>query len=314
MRKLIYCLLGLVVILALSYSVLYFLFPDKLVEAGINSERQQAGLSLKHIQVGDHDIQYLHGGLDGAPVILMVHGYSANKDNWTRFAKHFVDRYQIIIPDLPGFGDSSHIEAANYDIDHQRDRLLEFAQALKLPRFHIVGNSMGGWIAGALALKHPDEILSLGLFNSAGVDEPVLSPRSKAWLEGKNILLIEGPEDIDRAFGLVFQNPPAMPQIAKEYLARQALKQKDFNVKVAQDLLANPLDLEAELASIQTPSLVLWGDNDRVIDVSTAEVFKNGLPNATTIIMEDTGHLPMLEHPSRTAKHYQQFLHTISGQ
>lgn len=313
MRALLYFLVGLIALAIATYSALYFLSPSTLVEAGISHERKQAGLELKQITVADHDIHYLTGGPENAPVLLMLHGYAANKDNWVRFAAQFSDRYRVLIPDLPGFGDSSRLTEQSYDINSQVERLQAFVDALKLPRFHLLGNSMGGMLSAAYSLEHPDKVLSLGLLNSAGVKEPELSPRSKAWAEGRNILLLESSEDLDRLFALAFNHPPAMPQIAKDYVAQKALEQKDFNEKVARDLTKQPYELDDKLGQIHTSSLVIWGDSDRIIDVSSAQVFEQGLPESTTIIMEDTGHLPMLERPKKTAKHYQQFLRTVTG-
>lgn len=313
MRALIYFFVGLIALAIATYSALYFLSPATLVEAGISQERKQAGLELKQISVANHDIHYLTGGPENAPVLLMLHGYAANKDNWVRFAAHFSDRYRILVPDLPGFGDSSRLNEQSYDINSQVERLQAFVDALKLPRFHLLGNSMGGMLSAAYSLEHPDKVLSLGLLNSAGVKEPELSPRSKAWAEGRNILLLENSEDLDRLFALAFNHPPAMPQIAKDYISQKALEQRAFNEKVAKDLSTQPFELDDKLAQIQTPSLVIWGDSDRIIDVSSAKVFEQGLPESTVIIMEDTGHLPMLERPKKTAKHYQQFLRNVTG-
>lgn len=313
MRTLLYFVLGLIALVITSYTALYFLSPATLVEAGINHERQQAGLELKQISVAEHDMPYLSGGPENAPVLLMLHGYAANKDNWVRFAAQFNDRYRIIAPDLPGFGDNSRLDNQSYDVIHQVERLQAFADALKLPRFHLLGNSMGGLIAAAYSLEHPDKVLSLGLLNSAGVSEPSPSLRSQAWSEGKNILLLENSNDLDRLFALAFNHPPKMPQIAKDYISQKALEQKSFNEKIAKDLTTAPYDLEGQLGLIKTPSLIIWGDSDRIIDVSSASVFSQGLASSTTIIMEDTGHMPMLERPKQTAQHYQQFLRTISG-
>lgn len=313
MRTLLYFFLGLLALAIASYSAIYFLSPATLVEAGISHERKQAGLELKQIDIAKHDIHYLSGGPNNAPVLLMLHGYAANKDNWVRFAAQFSDRYRIIAPDLPGFGDSSRLQDQSYDIASQVERLQAFVEALKLPRFHILGNSMGGMLAASYSLEHPNKVLSLGLLNSAGVKEPKPSPRSLAWAEGRNILLLENTEDLDRLFELAFNHPPAMPQIAKDYLTEKVLQQRAFNEKVAKDLMAKPTELDDKLEQISIPSLIIWGDSDRIIDMSSASIFSQGLKQSTTIIMEDTGHLPMLERPKQTAKHYQQFLQTIAG-
>ncbi|MCV6614940.1 MAG: alpha/beta hydrolase [Cellvibrionaceae bacterium] len=313
MRKLLTVIFGLVFLALVGSSSIYFFAPHILVEAGIEQERKQSGLSRHTVEVDGHQMPYLRGGPSDGPVIMMVHGYAANKDNWVRFAKHFVDRYQVIIPDLPGFGEASRIDSANYNIPIQTQRLFEFAKALQLPRFHVVGNSMGGWLAASMAMTDSEALLSIGLFAAAGVHEPKPSPMAEALAQGKNILLMEQPEDFDRVIKLMFNHPPAMPQIAKDYVFELAQKEKPFNEKVAADLLAERIWLEGKLDNVSLPSLILWGDSDRVIDPSAAKVYQQQLPHASVVIMEDTGHLPQLERPKKTAKHYQRFLQQVSG-
>ncbi len=99
----------------------------------------------------------------------MVHGFAANKDNWTRFAKFVTPVYHVVALDLPGFGDSSCLESASYSIADQAKRLNRFADEIGLKKFYIVGNSMGGHIAGRYTVMFPETVLTLGLFDASGV-------------------------------------------------------------------------------------------------------------------------------------------------
>lgn len=313
MGKLLNIFLALVLLLLLGAGGVYLFAPDKIVEAGIHSERSKAGLTLQEITVQDHTIPYLVGGPKDAPVIVMLHGYAANKDNWPRFAQYFSDSYRVIIPDLPGFGDASRLAQASYDIDSQRQRVEAFIQALDLPKVHIVGNSMGGWLSAALTQHNPGNYLSLGLFDAAGVIEPQASKFTQEFMKGNNLLLIESEEDVDRVFALVFHTPPALPGIAKTYFANKAANDKSFNQKIALDLMQKPYPLEDKLAKITVPSYILWGENDLIIDKSSADVFEQGIPSSSKHIMPNTGHLPMLEKPKQSAELYGKFLKTVSG-
>lgn len=135
-------------------------------------------------------------------------GSPQTKDNWTRFAKYLTASYRVVAPDLPGFGDSDKHEDAMYDIGSQVERLAELAKALDLESFHLVGNSMGGHIAAVYAHRYPQQVISLGLFNSSGVTEPQMSEAHQALANGKNLLLVDDVADFARVLAFVFVEQP----------------------------------------------------------------------------------------------------------
>ncbi len=91
--------------------LIYYIGPGLIAKWAMNSERRSAGLHEKILLVGDHEIIYLEGGK--GELILMVHGFSANKDNWTAFAKYITPAYRVVAMDLPGFGDSTYVKNAS---------------------------------------------------------------------------------------------------------------------------------------------------------------------------------------------------------
>jgi len=145
MKKKVVVIIAAVLALAL---VAYFVLPSLLLKRATDSERKAAGLQQKTALIGDHEIAYLEGGRGEA--IIMVHGFGANKDNWTRFAKFITPGFHVLALDLPGFGNSTSLEKASYGIVEQAKRLNQFADAIGLQRFHIVGNSMGGLHRGSI--------------------------------------------------------------------------------------------------------------------------------------------------------------------
>jgi abhydrolase domain-containing protein 6 len=100
----------------------YFLLPGLLVKWSADSERKAAGLQQKKVRVEDHEIAYLDGGY--GETILMLHGFGANKDNWTRFAKFISPSYHVVALDLPGFGESTCLDDVSYTIANQAWRRL----------------------------------------------------------------------------------------------------------------------------------------------------------------------------------------------
>ena len=124
----------------------------------------------KEIQVDDQKVVYLEGGKGQS--ILLLHGFAANKDNWIRFAKYLTNDYHVVIPDIPGFGESSRIQSESYSVENQMKRIDRFTEILKLEKFHLAGNSMGGMLAGMYGATYPRKILTLALLAPGGVGSP----------------------------------------------------------------------------------------------------------------------------------------------
>jgi len=297
-------LLAIAVALAV---VLYFVLPSLIVKWARESERKAAGLQEKSLRVGDHEIVYLEGG-QGEP-ILMVHGFAANKDNWTRFAKFITPAYHVVALDLPGFGDSTCLENASYGTVDQAKRLDQLANAIGIKKFHIIGNSMGGHIAARYTVMFPEKVFTLGLLDAGGVRAPLPSEMAKRLSKGEPNPLVAGSVDeFDRLIEFVFLKPPEIPKFAKKLLVEEALRHKASNERIFKQISAETGALEPDLPKIKARTLVLWGDHDRVLDVSCVQVFEKGLKNSTTVIMKDCGHLPMIERPQEAAEHYLAFL------
>ena len=285
----------------------YFVLPGLLVKWARESERKAAGLEQKRVRIGDHEIVYLEGG--HGETILMIHGFAANKDNWDRFAKWISPAYHVVALDLPGFGESSCLEDASYTIADQAKRLNRFADAVGLKKFHVVGNSMGGHIAARYTVMFPERVLTLGLFASSGVQSPVPSEMRKRLSQGEPNPLVAGSvEEFDRLIKFVFVTPPEIPRVVKKYLVEEAQRHKASNEGIFKQISSESVALEPDLPKIKARTLVLWGDHDRVVDVSSVQVLEKGLPNCTVVIMKDCGHLPMIERPQEAGEHYLAFL------
>jgi pimeloyl-ACP methyl ester carboxylesterase len=300
-------LVSAAVLIVLAACVFYFAFPERLYRISVALERKTAGLTEKQVQVGQFTICYLEGGQ--GETLLLLHGFGADKDSWNRLAKHLTPKFHVVAIDVPGFGMSSRPETESYTIRDQALRLDPIVAALGLDSFHLAGNSMGGAIAGRYAAEFPDKVRTLALVNTGGIANcPKKSELRKQLEEGKNSLLLETPEDFEKMLAFVFVRPPWIPGPVKAHLARQAIERRSFNEKVFRQIHAEGSDLEPELSRIRARTLILWGDQDRLIDVSCTEVLEKGLADSTTAILKDCGHAPMIERPEETARLYLGFL------
>lgn len=304
MRKLLSAVLASMILVA---AVLYF-SPAALLTGIRLLDLQLAGLSERQQEVAGLSIHYYEGGPREAETILLIHGFAANKDNWPRFARYLTDRYRVIAIDLPGFGESSKPDAS-YDVGSQVERLAAFIRALGIQRLHLVGNSMGGHIGALYAARYPSQVLSLALFANAGVTSPRPSELRQRLENGQaNPLLVDSAEDFQRLLDFVFVEPPDLPERVKGYLAERAVASSASNRRIFQQLVERYIPLEPELPKIQAPTLLLWGDRDRLLDVSSVEVMRPLLKKPSVVIMANCGHAPMVERPEETARHYLAFL------
>ncbi len=282
---------------------------DDVFDVGIAVDRSLNGLDLSSTQVGDiHWVYLKNDWVPGQPVVVLVHGFSADKTNWPRFAGKLGDGYNILIPDLPGHGETTQDPTLDYGIEPQAKRLLALLDALGIDKFHIAGNSMGGAIAARTAALAPARVVSVGLFDSAGIHKHP-SQFDEELKAGRNPLIVSKPGDIDTVLAWAMAQPPFMPWPVRPVMERRSMARTAINEKIFSDLKRNDsIVQESILPQITAPVLILWGDHDRLLDVANAGEFAALLPNARTVIMKGIGHMPMLEDPATSAHLYREFI------
>lgn len=310
MKKLIIFLLILIALPVVAVMVGYHLYPEKMLAAAIQAERDQAGLTARTVKVGKYEMHYLEGGPDnphGSPLVL-VHGFNADKSNWRVIARHLTPHYRVIIPDLLGFGESSKPLDVPYGYSNQVEYLRAFLQALGVDFVHLAGNSMGGGISGTYAALYPQEVESVWLLAPAGVRDVGRTNEFVAQLEtGNNVLIPKTRDEFRQIMDWVFVEPPFAPDKFVDIVADQKIANHQVNTKVFADLAADPIWLQDVADRIQAPTLILWGDQDRLLDVSAAQVLHQLIPDSKLLIYKNVGHAPMMETPARAAKDYLEF-------
>jgi abhydrolase domain-containing protein 6 len=290
---------------------LYFLFPGTVFRVLLNSERRSAGLEQKSIDVDNVHFEYLEGGK--GEVLVLLHGFGGNKDNWTRIAKYLTPYFRVIAPDLPGFGESSRDKDATYTYTAQVNRLHKFIEALGVRKFLIGGNSMGGNIAGIYTAKYDGDINTLWLIAPGGIISPQPSELSQMLKSGdRNPLVAGNSEEYDQLLDFVFVKKPTIPGSLKRHLIEEARKNRPLNQIIYKQIAStdtkNFVPLEILLKDNQTKTLILWGDKDRVLHMSGAKKLESVMPNAKIVIMKDVGHVPMVEKPEDSANIFLSFL------
>jgi pimeloyl-ACP methyl ester carboxylesterase len=297
----------LVVLAVIVFTVVGFVYivPENAGRLLVNMQRAQAGLDRKEIQLaGNLHYVYLEGG-KGEPLMLL-HGFGADKDNFTPVAAYLTTRYRVIIPDHIGFGESSHPVDADYSPPEQARRLRAFAHALGVTSFHMGGSSMGGHIAMTYAALYPEEVKSLWLLDPAGVwSAPKSDALTTMETTGQNPLLIRKEEDLVTLFQLAMSSPPYIPRPILNMLARQRIKNYELEQRIFKEMVTD--SVEQRITGLPTPALIVWGSEDRLLNVETSKILNKLMPRSQVIVMQNIGHLPMIENPKQSAQDYLRF-------
>ena len=295
-----------VIVAALAAVMLALLVaPAELTALGLWFERRLSGLKLKTAHVDGFDMPYLEGGQ--GEVLLLIHGFGGDKDNFTRIARFLTPHYRVIIPDLPGFGDATRNPKASYTMAEQVGRIHGLVTQLGIARLHMGGNSMGGFIAAQFAAPYGHMLASLWLLDPAGT----FASHNSAMLlnyekTGKNPLLVEKVGDFNETIRATTHKAPFLPGFARQTLGRRAVADFDLHTRIMRQLNDSPL-LENTFQPMATPALIVWGAEDEILNPAGAESFRQLFPNSRVIIMEGVGHLPMAEVPEQAAKDYLAF-------
>lgn len=296
---------AIIVVIVVAAVVAVYAFPEQATRFALDLERSRAGLVRKQIVLPDGlRYVYLEGGA-GEP-LLLLHGFGADKDNFVRVARFLTPRYRVIVPDHIGFGESSHPPQADYGPPAQAERLHAFARALGVERLHLGGNSMGGQIALTYAAMYPADVASLWLLDAAGIWSAPPSELAKTiQATGHNPLVVRTEDDFARLIAFVMSDPPFIPPPMRNVLARKRIENYALELRIFREIRGD--SVERRIAGLSTPTLIVWGGQDRAIHVTTADVLHKLLPNSRVIVLPGVGHLPMIERPRVCAQDYLEF-------
>ena len=300
-------IVAVVVVLALGLWALSRYCYEPFTNATLALTRRLLGVQRRSAVVDGQRVVYLEIGR-GEP-LLLLHGLGADKDNFLLTAWSLRRRFRVIVPDLPGFGDSDKPLDASYRVPVQVERLRAFARALGAPRFHVGGNSMGGLIAGAYAAIHPEDTLSLWLLAPAGVKaaKPSVLMTAIANRAEQLPIFARDVREMRQLIAFATGKPMPMPYCVLATMAAQQQRNATLHRRIVDEMVEGPWLDELLASKPPTPTLIVWGDQDRALDVSGAAVLHALLPHSTLIVMPGIGHIPMIEAPRRAVRDYLAF-------
>ena len=266
-----------------------------------------SGLHSHHCQVDGRKLVWLQGGNPAGEAVLLLHGFGACKENWLPLLPFLMRRFHLFIPDLPGWGQSHFCPEKRYGLDHQVERLAQWGQQVLPGRVHIVGSSMGGGIAALLAARHPELTRSVTLMNAAGVAGNDDTPFEQGLKQGHNSLIAHSIKGVRDLLGSTMASR-TLPWLMTPLACQDLVSRRHVNQHMFRQMLEHaPSRERPSFSAVRAPTLIVWGEEDKVIHISCADTFRTLIPHARYRRLRGVGHMPMVEAPRLSARLLRQF-------
>lgn len=253
--------------------------------------------SERTVEVQGIPTHLFEAGPVNAPALLYLHGTHLG-NLWLEYHDRLARDFHVFAPDIPGFGLS---ERPDWMRD-MSDYVLYFRDlltALNLTRAHLVGHSLGGWMAAEIAVWYPERVSKLVLSNAAGIrvkGSPIA-----------NLFAMNPQETVAVCFDDLAAARPLMPaEINADYFVR-LYQERTTLASLAWNPHFDP-KLERRLEGIHCPTLIVWGQNDRLIPPIYGPTFQSLIRGSRLVMLEGTGHMPMFEQPEAWARAIGDFL------
>jgi pimeloyl-ACP methyl ester carboxylesterase len=242
------------------------------------------------------NIKLMRGG-KGAP-LLALHGASG-ASAWLPFMAALAEGFDVIVPEHPGYGASDTPEWLDtiHDLAYF---YLDFLDALELDRVHLVGISIGGWIAAELAVRDTKRLASLTLADSAGIHLPGV-PQIDTFLRGDEQRIRDFFHDQSRADEMI-------ARVLRPELEDVAMKNRVATARIAWQPRGHDPHLAKWLHRIDVPTLLVWGAEDRLFPKDYAFAFQKLIPGSKVVLVPDCGHVPHMEQPKAFVAALNEFI------
>ncbi len=283
------------------------LFINNMIEAKL------AGLKYQIVNVDKKRfVFYSNSHKSSTPTMLLLHGFSADKSIWLKFAKYVHKDFNLIIPDLLGHGDNAFDSSVNYSAYTQARYVAQLIESLNVTDdIVVVGNSMGGMIGAILAQTNSDNTLvvtckslkSLILLDPAGARTEF----AEKLAQEKMVPFEHSTMDsFYEFFNLTMNKPPFVPpsvlaHVAKhQYLdKRQQLRKMFLDFFNPDEFFSKPLNIG------DVKALLIWGAEDKLLPANEANAWEQ-LVQCTPVYLNNIGHMPMVECPKIVADHIKE--------
>lgn len=250
--------------------------------------------------------------------LVFLPGFADSKENFYDCAHFLQSGFDMLIPDLPGFGRSFKRKGQNYNLGNYGEWMQKFIEDLGWTDFHLVGNSLGGAVAIELALRMPERLKSLTLIDPAGIVFPEVPSIYDEFLNERSVFEIHSPMRFEYFLNRIFYKPPVIPPLVWDHLYRDFSRHSKWHRKILNDLLEGiesmqdprlpEVVLNSRLKNIQTPTLCLWGDEDTFFPSQTGYFVQAQVPQCKFYLLANRGHAPQIEAPRQVTQLIRKFV------
>ena len=263
----------------------------------------------KVIDVDGVKVRYRDEGPQDGRAIVMVHGFTSSLETWDALANDLKSEFRVIRLDLPGHGLTGPDPQARYTNEESVQFLEGFLEAINVDKPILVGSSLGGLLSWRVAANSDDLVSKLILIAPGGFpingvgDDPVAVPMMV------KLYLTKAPETgVNQATSVLFSDPSKLSVKRQKEVRDMMLVPGNGDALLARAASFTLPDPTPDLAMVNVPSLLIWGQDDIMIPVTQAEKFVTAMPDAELIIYPNMGHLPQEESPEVVAKDVRKFL------
>lgn len=261
-------------------------------------------LQEKMVTVFGAKINYVETGDPAKPKVILLHGLGGSIGNWQTNTGALAQNYHVIALDQIGFGKSDK-PFLKYRVGTYVDFLDKFMSELKIEKASLVGNSLGGWIAGLMAVKYPNRVEKIVLADAAG-----LIPAS--FNEADIYQLNNSTRDEIRAnLKKIFANPVLQNNeaLVDQFLTLRVATNDGNTINSLIESIKRKEDfLNGRLAEIKKPTLIIWGKQDGLLPVADAYAFNKGIAGSELVVFDACGHVPQFEKAADFNKKVLEFL------
>ena len=256
------------------------------------------------------------------PPILLVHGITSSSRTWKRVMPRLAESHTVIAPDLLGHGQSAKPQG-DYSLGAYASGIRDLLVALEIPRATVVGHSLGGGIAMQFAYQSPERLGRMVLVDSGGIGREVNPVLRAAALPGAEFALPvmfsptlhDGALKVRGLLAKIGLQPNADVEGVSEGFA--SLTQADAR-RAFLNTVRSVIDINGQRVSAEdrlylagdVPTMIIWGENDRIIPLEHAYRAKEMLPDSRLEVFEDAGHFPFNDHPDRFVDVMRDFINT----
>ena len=247
-------------------------------------------------------IRYAERAAQGTPLIL-IHGFGGDLDNWLFNIDALAEACPVYALDLPGHGKSAKAADRAADLELMVQSVLDFMDHLKIERAHLAGHSMGGLIAGQLAVEHPSRVASVTLICAAGLGEEI----NAGYIDG--FVAAAGRKDLKPVLTHLFKDPSLVSRSMVEELLK--FKRLDGVQEFLAELSAGlfregrqGVKLAEAISACGVPTQVIWGEADAIIPSHHA----GAVEGAVVHVIADAGHMVQMEQAAGVNRLIRDFI------